>query len=266
MEVPTLDTMVNLTGAPNKLRQVSRRAVLKSAGIKAGTPARRAEARAPQVPAYLREIYDWAYLNPRNVGLLDRESVVATILWGNHNRLRRSAFEEIRPGQQVLQSSCVYGDFSPALARQVGPKGRLQVFDVAPIQVERCRRKLCDFPQASVRLADAGEPSGEFYDAVCCYFLLHEIPADYKRKVVDALLGSVVPGGKVIFVDYHKPHFAHPLKVVSSLVFDTLEPFAKELWRNEIAEFASAADGFVWRKQTCFGGLFQKVIASKPAV
>ena len=133
-------------------------------------------------------------------------------------------------------------------------------------QVERCRRKLCDFPQASVRLADAGEPSGEFYDAVCCYFLLHEIPADYKRKVVDALLGSVVPGGKVIFVDYHKPHFAHPLKVVSSLVFDTLEPFAKELWRNEIAEFASAADGFVWRKQTCFGGLFQKVIASKPAV
>lgn len=259
-----MNTMVNLTGVPNELQQVSRRAVLPLTGARAGVPAKHAQAEAPQVPAYLREIYDWAYLNPRNVPLLDREFVVATILWGNHNRLRRSAFEEIRPGLQVLQSSCVYGDFSPALARQVGSKGRLQVLDVAPIQVERCRRKLRDFPQATVRLADAAEPSGEFYDAVCCYFLLHEVPADYKRKVVNALLGSVVPGGKVIFVDYHRPHFAHPLKVITSLVFDTLEPFAKELWHNEIADFANAPSEFVWRKQTCFGGLFQKVIASRP--
>ncbi len=264
MEVPTLDTMVNLTGAPNALRRISRHAVLPSAGVKVETPTKRADAAVPQVPAYLREIYDWAYLNPRIVRLLDREFVVATILWGNHNRLRRSAFEEIRPGQTVLQSSCVYGDFSPALARRVGSKGRLQVFDVAPIQVKRCRRKLRDFPQATVRLADAADPSGEFYDAVCCYFLLHEIPAHYKRKVVDALLGSVVPGGKVVFVDYSKPHFAHPLKLITSLVFDTLEPFAKDLWHNEIADFASAPGEFMWRKQTCFGGLFQKVIASRP--
>ena len=260
-----MDTAVNLTGAPNGLRQTSRRAFQPAAGIRAETPSKRAEAEAPQVPAYLREIYDWAYLNPRNVRLLDRESVVATILWGNHNRLRQSAFEEIRPGQQVLQSSCVYGDFSPALARHVGSKGRLQVFDVAPIQVEGCRRKLKDFPQATVRLADAAEPSGEFYDAVCCYFLLHEVPADYKRKVVDALLGSVVPGGKAVFVDYHRPHFAHPLKVITSLVFDTLEPFAKDLWHNEIADFASAPGGFVWSKQTYFGDLFQKVTACRPA-
>ena len=259
-----MDTTVNLTGAHNQLQQISRRAFQPLAGVRAKTPSKPAEAEAPQVPIYLSETYDWAYLNPRNVRLLDRELVVATILWGNHNRLRQSAFEEIRPGQQVLQSSCVYGDFSPALARHVGSKGRLQVFDVAPIQVEGCRRKLKDFPQATVRLADAAEPSGEFYDAVCCYFLLHEVPADYKRKIIDTLLGSVVPGGKVVFVDYHKPHFAHPLKVVTSVVFDTLEPFAKELWHNEIAEYANAPGEFVWRKQTYFGGLFQKVTACRP--
>ena len=260
-----MDTTVNLTGAPNELQPTSRRAFQPSTDIRAAAPSKPADAGAPQVPAYLREVYDWAYINPRNVRLLDRESVVATILWGNHNRLRQSAFEEIRPGQQVLQSSCVYGDFSPALARHVGSQGRLQVLDVAPIQVERCRRKLRDFPQATVRLADAAQPSGEFYDAVCCYFLLHEVPANYKRKVVDALLGSIVSGGKVVFVDYNKPHFAHPLKVITSLVFDTLEPFAKDLWHNEITDFASAPGGFAWRKQTFFGGLFQKVIASRPA-
>ena len=260
-----MDTIVNLTGASNALQQTSHRAVLPPVGVTVKVSAKRAKAEPPLVPAYLSDIYDWAYLNPRNVRLLDRELVVAAILWGNHNRLRQSAFEEIRPGQKVLQSSCVYGDFSPALARHVGPQGRLQVIDVAPIQVEGCRRKLHDFPQASVRLADAAEPSGEIYDAVCCYFLLHEIPTDYKRKVVDALLGSVGPGGKVVFVDYNKPHFAHPLKPITSLVFDTLEPFAKDLWRNAIADFASAPGRFVWRKETYFGGLFQKVTACRAA-
>jgi ubiquinone/menaquinone biosynthesis C-methylase UbiE len=221
------------------------------------------EAPAPELPSYLREIYAWAYLNPRNVRLLDREPVVSVILWGNHHRLRRAACAELLPGQRVLQPACVYGDFSPALARHLGPEGRLEVIDVAPIQVECCQRKLSEFPLATVRQADAAQPRTETYDAVCCYFLLHELPYDYKRAVIDALLESVIPGGKAVFVDYHKPHWAHPLKPITSLVFDMLEPFAKDLWRNEITDFAAAADEFVWRKATYFGGLFQKVVGQK---
>ena len=108
---------------------------------------------------------------------------------------------------------------------------------------------------------------------MCCYFLLHGLPEGYKRAVVDALLGSVVAGGKVVFVDDHKPHWAHPLKGITSLVFDTLEPYAKDLWRNEIIDFASDAGRdagrFIWRKETYFGGLFQKVVtrsAGRPPV
>ena len=98
---------------------------------------------------------------------------------------------------------------------------------------------------------------------MCCYFLLHEVPEDYKYKVVDLLLEKVRPGGKVVFVDYHKPRWWHPLKLITSIVFDTLEPFAKSLWRNEISDFASKADQFSWRKETIFGGLFQKVVATR---
>ena len=57
---------------------------------------------ATEVPAYLRETYNWAYLNPRNVKLIDREMVVKVILWGQHLRLRREAFAELDPGQKVL--------------------------------------------------------------------------------------------------------------------------------------------------------------------
>jgi ubiquinone/menaquinone biosynthesis C-methylase UbiE len=225
-----------------------------------------AEAVAPDVPAYLKETYYWAYLNPRNVRLLDRELVVKSILWGQHRRLQREAFAELRPGQTVLQPACVYGDFSRRLAEHVGRQGRLEVVDVARIQVANCRRKLRHVPQATVRRGDAARLGGRPYDAVCCYFLLHELPVEYRHAIVDALLDSVVPGGKVVFMDYHKPHWAHPLKGITSLVFDTLEPYAKDLWRREISDFAGQVGGVSWRKETYFGGLFQKVVAQRAAL
>jgi len=218
---------------------------------------------ARELPDYLRDAYNWAYLDPRNVGLLDRDLVVSAILWGQHRGLQRAALAELSRGSKVLQVASVYGDFSPLLARHVGPLGRLDVVDIAPIQVANCGRKLRDLPWASARRGDARRPGGGPFDAVCCYFLMHELPESFKHEVVDGLLASVGVGGKVVFVDYHRPHWAHPLKPVMSLIFDALEPFAKSLWRNEIADFATDKTAFDWRKETYFGGLYQKVVAER---
>jgi SAM-dependent methyltransferase len=217
----------------------------------------------PRIPDYLHKTYYWAYLNPRNVRLLDREWIVRTILWQQHHRLARAAMVEIDPGQHVLQPACVYGNFSRALAEHVGPRGKLEVFDVAEVQVRNCHRKLAEYKHAVVRHQDILYLRDETFDTVCCYFLMHELPNDYKRGVVRVLLDSVRAGGKVVFVDYHKPHWAHPLKPITSLVFDTLEPFAKELWDTEISEFADNDPRFSWRKEAYFGGLFQKVVATR---
>jgi ubiquinone/menaquinone biosynthesis C-methylase UbiE len=189
--------------------------------------------------------------------------VVSAILWGNDRRLERALLAELRPGQRVLQPACVYGDLSPGIAAYLGPQGRLDVSDVSPLQVENCRRKLRTFPNATVRVWDAAEPRSGVYDVVCSFFLLHEMPDLYKRRVIDALLKAVRPGGKVVFIDYHEPHRAHPLKGLMSLIFNLLEPFAKSLWENDIESFASSAVDFVWSKQTYFGGLYQKTIARR---
>ena len=89
------------------------------------------------------------------------------------------------------------------------------------------------------------------------------MPDDYRHGVARALLDTVRPGGKLIFVDYHKPHWAHPLKLITSIVVDTLEPYAKGLWHNELADFTANDKRFTWRKETYFGGLFQKVVATR---
>ncbi len=215
------------------------------------------------VPAYLSETYTWAYLSPRALAFFDRPWVVSAILFGNYRRLQRALLRELEPGMRVLQAACVYGDFSRNLAKRVGAHGKLDVIDVAGLQIANCKRKLRDFPHACAWVADAATPRAVSYDAVCCFFLLHELPDGYKRAVVDALLASVRPGGSVVFVDYHKPHFANPLKLVMKLVFDTLEPYAKALWHSEIATLAKAPENFAWRKQTFFGGLYQKVVARR---
>lgn len=229
-----------------------------------------AESRAPlkpseavPLPDYLKTTYSWAYLNPISRALFDQWFVVQGILWGNAGRLVRAVLEEVEPGQRVLQTACVYGSFSNQLAEYLGSEGTLDVIDVAPIQVYHTRRKLRHLPQARVRLADAARPGDGQYDAVCCFFLLHEVPRAYKTAIVDAVLETIRPGGKVVFVDYHRPHARHPLKGLMRLVFATLEPYAQEIWDEEIQQYATHAGAYAWSKSTFFGDLYQKVVVSR---
>lgn len=217
------------------------------------------------LPEYLRRTYTWAYLNPRTLPWLDRAPVVSAILWGNAGRLMRWAVAQFLPGERVLQAACVYGDFSLMLARQVGMQGRLEVVDVAPLQVANVRRKFAELPQGSAHVADLVNPLETQYDGVCCFFLLHEVPEAERRSIVANLLAAVRPGGRAVFVDYHRPHRLHPLAPVMHLVFRWLEPYAPSLLDMPVASLADEAAAFEWRKETRFGGLYQLLVATRRA-
>ena len=103
-----------------------------------------------EVPGYLREIYDWAYLNPRNVRILDREMIVSLILWGNNKRLKRALVEEIAPAATVLQAAHVYGNLIPEIAAKLDHSSQLEVVDVSALQAGLCRAKLLEYPGAVV--------------------------------------------------------------------------------------------------------------------
>jgi len=194
---------------------------------------------------------------------LDREWIVNFILWGNSPTLRAALLGEIEPGSTVFQAAHVYGRMLGDLAQKIGPQGRMDLVDVVPVQVSHAQQKLAGFANAYVRVDDAACRDGRRYDAVSCYFLLHEIPDDHKHTVVDALLERMAKGGKLVFLDYHRPAIWHPLSPLMHLIFRTLEPFAASLTRNEISSYASHADDYLWCKQTFFGGLYQKVVVTR---
>lgn len=223
----------------------------------------RSTSQSVAVPAYLSEVYTWAYLAPANVELLDRSIVVDVLLFGNARRLMKSALDEIEPGQKVLMAAHVYGDFVNRLADKVGPDGAFDVIDVAPIQVEHCRRKIGHLDHVTVRQADAAMPGAGLYDVVVCFFLLHEVPDGKKRAIMNALLERVAPGGKALFVDYHEPSRLHPVRYILKLVNRLLEPFAMSLWKHELKAFASEPERYSWTKRTFFGGVYQKVVVRR---
>lgn len=215
------------------------------------------------VPAYMTEVYDWAYVDPKWVRALDRNIVVRILLFLNDQRLMRAYLNEIEPGMKVWQVAHVYGDLVTRVAQKVGPKGTFHLTDVTPVQIEHGTRKLAGMDWAKVIRGDAADFGGHgegSYDLICSFFLLHEVPEGKKFEIVDNLLRQLPKGGKLVFVDYHNPAKWQPIRYILKLVNRLLEPFAETLWQNEISHYAKDADRFSWSKKTFFGGVYQCVV------
>lgn len=220
------------------------------------------------MPRYLEQTYWWAYVHPNAVRVFERQWLVNLILWGNYNRLRDAAFHELHAPVtgKVLQVACVYGDFTEMLARQLGSQGTLDVADVAPVQIDNLKRKLNGHPRVAVHHQDSGDLAfaDASYDYVVLFFLLHEMPEAVRARTVAEALRVVKPGGKVIFVDYHRPRWFNPFRYLMTPILIWLEPFAMDLWRRQITDWipASIRPAQV-DKRTYFGGLYQKVVVTR---
>lgn len=217
------------------------------------------------LPLYLEQTYWWAYLHPRGVRIFERQWLVNLILWGNYRRLQEAALAEMSSpiGGKTLQVACVYGDFTERLARRLGSEGRLDVVDVAPIQLENLRKKFGSLPGVSLIHRDSADLRfrDASYDQVIVFFLLHEQPEPTRARTVAEALRVVRPGGKVIFVDYHRPIRGNPFRYLMKPVLALLEPFALDLWSREIGAWLPATvQPRSIKKQTYFGDLYQKVV------
>jgi ubiquinone/menaquinone biosynthesis C-methylase UbiE len=220
------------------------------------------------IPSYLENTYWWAYLHPRAVHIFERQWLVNLILWGNFAKLRDAALQELGAtiNGRVLQVACVYGDFTEHLVRRLGPQGNVDVIDVAPIQIKNLHTKLTDMSRVNAQLQDstALQFADGTHDSTVVFFLLHEQPADVRRKTIAEALRVTKPGGKLVFVDYHKPKSYSPWRYLMVPVLTILEPFAMDVWNHEIQSWLpEGAPVAKLEKQTYFAGLYQKVVITK---
>jgi hypothetical protein len=217
-----------------------------------------------EIPQYLLDVYNWAYINPKNVDRLDSPLVFHTLLFGQGGKLIDTYLGEIKKGDRVMQVSHVYGNLIRHLAEKVGQRGSLDVIDVVPYQVQKAKRKLIDYLHAEAWVQDAIMPFHRDYDVIGIFFLLHEVPDHIKKHIIENALNKIDDcDAKIVFVDYHHPSFFHPVRPILNLVNIFLEPYANALWEREISDFTPRAHEYNWEKTTFFGGVYQKVVVTK---
>jgi len=217
------------------------------------------------VPRYLQQTYWWAYVHPRAVSLFERQWLVNAILWGNFGRLRDSALDALGarlPGR-TLQIACVYGNLTERMRARLTPGGSLDVVDVLRVQLDNLARKLPGDPRLGLIQGDSSALDIETasYDRALLFFLLHEQPEEVRRKTLAEALRIVKPGGRLVIVDYHRPGRSNPLYLPMVGILKTLEPFAMDLWRHEIAEWLPG--DVTIEKTTSFGELYQRLVVTK---
>ena len=220
------------------------------------------EGSSPSIPGYLQATYWWAYIHPRGVRIFERQWLVNLILWGNYRRLCDAVLHGY--GQDIcgrtLQIACAYGNLTPRLSENIGAEGALEVIDILPIQLSNLARKLPKISSVKLHCMDSTSlifPDHHFERALL-FFLLHEQPLDARIKTLAEAVRVIRPGGTLTIVDYAGPGWLNPLRYVMAPILALLEPFARELWYEEVvAWLPQDANVSVHKKQRFFGGLYQ---------
>ena len=113
----------------------------------------------------------------------------------------------LAPGQRVLDVGSGLGQLSRALARRVGPDGRVVAIERDRQQLDEARRlaaeageeDLVDFRQGEATDPPLADDEWGGFDVAHTRFLLEHVPRPH--EVVAAMVRAVKPGGKVVLED-----------------------------------------------------------------
>lgn len=219
----------------------------------------------PLLPMYIKKVHK-VYIRPKLSNFLDNNLVVTVLSFGSRKKLIQALLREIEPKKNVLQIGATFGKQIEEVSQKLTLKGTYGIVDVSHTQYERCKRKYYK-TRTNISLINQNGLAKivNKFDTAISFNLLHELPHISRTKMVNNLLDSVKPGGKVVFIDYHKPEKHKILRTIFKYYNRLYRPFAEEFLERDIASLAKNHDDFTWHKTTIFGDFYQKVVAVKKA-
>lgn len=117
---------------------------------------------------------------------------------------RLVAFLELRPGMTVADVGAGFGAWTVALAKWLGPNGRVYASDIGTQQLQILREAVKREGLANVTVLEAGERSTNL-PAGCCDAILVRDAYHHFTQPMDltrSLAASLKPGGRLAVVDF----------------------------------------------------------------
>lgn len=213
-----------------------------------------------KMPDYMDVYFNKIYANDFWSGVCDDERVVILRTLFSNDTLVIDLAKEIAKNAHVLQIGLTFGNQIETIYRKVCKQGKLDIFDISDTQIKKANQKFGHY-NLNIIKHNACEPWTEKYDVVVCYNILSDVPPFTRTKIINNVLSSLSKGGKAVFVDCCEPekwNFWKPFLKIYNLLY---RPFALDLWKTPVEDFATYKDDFRWHHVYYSGRRYQKVTA-----
>jgi len=214
------------------------------------------------------------YSNMRLIRLEDYQPVIAGILLFQYSRLVSIITHGLKrtdlSGQQVLITSCAFGNVMPRVVKAAVQAGaqKVVVADIIQNELDHAKSKLTDYTGKIDYKKDdaiAMKQADSSVSANIIFFLLHELPHDLKGEALKEAMRVLTPGGKLYLAEFHCPR-PWPLRVLSWTYFKVFEPYGLALWdTHDPVNMLHDMPGVSCERHVVFFGNFQVIVATKAA-
>lgn len=215
-------------------------------------------------PEYMDVVYEGLYDNDALCEKMDSLWNCKLRTFMQYRNLVNALTYELSANQKVCQMGVVFGNQIDETALAIGAKGQYLIVDINDKVIKRTSNR-CGKLYKNLEFVhnDAAKVrTPPIYDAVVCFFLLSMVPPKHKKLIIDNALKMLAPGGKAIFIDWHRPSKLHPLYLPTKLYNRLHHPFVEQLWDCPIQDLSDCDNKYYkWKTETLFGGMFQKTTA-----
>ena len=213
-----------------------------------------------KMPDYMDVFANRIYSNDFWSSVCDDERITTLRTLFSNDSLVIDLAKEVSKNAHVLQVGLTFGNQIETVYSKVYKQGKYDIFDISDTQIRRANEK---FGPGNLNIIkhNAVEPWTEKYDVVICYNLLSEVPPKTRNKIIDNVLASLTKGGKAVFVDCCQPDKWNIWKFFLKIYNLLYRPFALDLWKTPIENFATEKDNFRWHHVYYSGRRYQKVTA-----
>jgi protein-L-isoaspartate O-methyltransferase len=126
---------------------------------------------------------------------------------------------KVKAGEAVADIGAGTGYFSFRLSQRVGPKGKVYAVDIQPEMLDIMRKRMKERGVKNIELILGKEADPRLPEAAIDLILLVDVYHEfsYPFEMTEAMVKSLKPGGRLVFVEYRLEDPRVPIKLVHKM-------------------------------------------------